>query len=288
MGANLAAMRVIIDGVPEDERTASVSVFDWALIRGFGVFEVVRSYRGLLFRLERHLDRLALSAAALEIAMPERSALARDMDRVAAACGEGQVRVMLTGGGRDLAVAAAPRTIVMWEPLPVVPDRVRVIPVVAPWHPATDASGYPGVKWTSYAPNMVTTDRARRLGYDDALLITPGGVVLEGPTFTFAWVHRGRLETPSLDLGILPSITREVVIECCGRLGIEISEGHHPLDRVLASEEVIALSTVKQVVAVEQIGETHIPGGLVAGRLAAAFAAIVHDDTRGPRLDPVA
>ncbi len=281
-------MRVIIDGVPEDERTASVSVFDWALIRGFGVFEVVRSYRGALFRSERHLDRLALSAAALEITMPDRVALARDMDRVAAAGGEGQVRVILTGGGRDLAVAAAPRTIVMWEPLPVVPDRVRVIPVVAPWHPATDTSGYPGVKWTSYAPNMITTDRARRMGYDDAMLITPDAVVLEGPTFTFAWVHRGRFETPSLDLGILPSITREVVLECCGRLGIEVVEGHHRLERVMASEEVIALSTVKQVVPVVQIGETPIPGGLVAGRLAAAFAAIVHEETLGPRLDPVA
>ncbi|MBI5158472.1 MAG: aminotransferase class IV family protein [Acidimicrobiia bacterium] len=281
-------MRVIIDGAPEDERTASISVFDWALIRGFGVFEVVRSYRGSLFRLERHLDRLASSAAALDIAMPNRIGVARDMNRVATACGEGQVRVILTGGGRDPSVAAVPRTVVMWEPLPVVPDRVRVLPVVAPWHPATDSSGYPGVKWTSYAPNMVSTDRARRLGYDDALLVTPEGVVLEGPTFTFAWVHRGRVETPSLDLGILPSITREVVIECCGRLALDVDEGRHPLDRVLAAEEVFALSTVKEVVPVEQIGETRIPGGLIAGRLAAAFAAVVREETQGPRLEPVA
>jgi branched-subunit amino acid aminotransferase/4-amino-4-deoxychorismate lyase len=281
-------MRVIIDGVEHDERTASISVFDWALIRGFAVFEVVRSYRGFLFRLDRHLDRLAHSAGALAIPLPDRGAIAGDMSRVAAARGEGQVRVILTGGGRDAEVSAPCRTIVMWEPLPHVPDRIRIIPMVAPWHPATDSAGYPGVKWTSYAPNMVTTDAARRLGFDDAMLITPDGLVLEGPTFSYAWVRDGRLETPSLDLGILPSITRDVLIECCGRLGVPVDQGRFQLDRVVAAEEVIALSTVKQITPVILVGETPIPGGPVTAEIAAAFAGIVGDEMRGPRLDPVA
>jgi branched-chain amino acid aminotransferase len=152
---------------------------------------------------------------------------------------------------------------------------VKVLPVVAPWHPATIASGFPGVKWTSYAPNMAATDRARALGYDDALLTTSDGIVLEGPTFTYAWIREGRLLTPSLDLGILPSITRDVVLECARRLGIEIDEGHHPLDSVLAADEVLALSTVKQVTPVSRVGEHQVPGGPVAARLATAFGAVV-------------
>jgi len=280
-------MRVIIDGVARDERTASVSVFDWAVIRGFGVFELVRSYRGDLFRLDRHLDRLEHSAAALAIEVPDRAAIAGDMGRVAATRGDGQVRVILTGGGRDLSVTAPPRTIVMWEPLPLAPDRIRVMPVVAPWHPATDSGGYAGVKWTSYAPNMAATDRARRAGFDDAMLVTPDAVVLEGPTFSFAWVRGGRVETPSLDLGILPSITRDVLFECCGRLGLPVEQGRYPLDRVISADEVVALSTNKQVSPVAQVGENLIPGGPMAGRLAAAFTTIVQSETAGSRPGPI-
>ncbi|HAX81285.1 MAG TPA: hypothetical protein DCY40_01800 [Actinobacteria bacterium] len=272
-------MRVIIDGVAHDAASAVISVFDWAFIRGFGVFEVVRVYQRALFRLDPHLDRLEKSAAAMAIPAPDRTALGVDMARVAAANGDGQVRVILTGGGRDPLQEAAPRIVVMWEPLPFVPARVKVLPMVAPWHPATTESGFPGVKWTSYAPNMATTDRARRLGYDDAMLLTKDGVVLEGPTFSFAWVHRGRIETPSLDLGILPSITRDVVLECCARLRLPVAEGHYPIERVEAAEEVLALSTVKEVVPVELIGDHVVSGGPVGSRLAAAFADVVAAET---------
>ena len=271
-------MRVMIDGAACDASSAAISVFDWAFIRGFGVFEVVRVYGQSLFRLDPHLDRLENSALELGIAVPDRSALVADMNRVAAN-GEGQVRVILTGGGRDPLQQAAPRLVVMWEPLPFVPERLKVLPVAAPWHPATTGSGFPGVKWTSYAPNMATTDRARRLGYDDAMLLSREGVVLEGPTFSFAWVHRGRIETPSLDLGILPSITRDVVLECCARLGLAVNEGHYTIGRVQEAQEVLALSTVKQVVPVARVGEHDIPGGPVAARIAAAFAAVVAAET---------
>ncbi len=272
-------MRVIIDGVPHDEHTASVSVFDWAVVRGFGVFEVVRSYGGALFRLDSHLDRLEHSARALTIAVPDRDAIAADMRRVAVAGGDGQVRLVLTGGGRDASVDAPPHTIVLWEPLPFVPDRMSVVPVVAPWHPATDVGDFAGVKWTSYAPNMATTDRARRAGFDDAILVSTDGIVLEGPTFTCAWVSEGRVETPSLDLGILPSITRDVVLECCSRLGIPVDEGRYPLARVTSADEVWALSTLKQVVPVERVGESRITGGPIAARVAATFVTIVREET---------
>ena len=274
-------MRVIIDGKPHDPSDATISVFDWAFIRGFAVFEVVRSYGTRLFRLHAHIARLLKSAAALAIPLPDAEAVASDMARVATEEGDGQVRVILSGGGRDAPADAPPRVVIMWEPLPFVPERVAVLPMVAPWHPATVASGFPGVKWTSYAPNMATTDAVRRLGYDDALLITLDGIVLEGPTFTYAWMLSGRLLTPSLDLGILPSITRDVVLECAGRLRIEVDEGHHQLDSVLAADEVLALSTVKQVTPVSRVGEHQVPGGPVAARLSAAFAAVVAAECGG-------
>jgi branched-subunit amino acid aminotransferase/4-amino-4-deoxychorismate lyase len=272
-------MRVLIDGVPVEEHEAVISVFDWGVMRGFGVFEVVRCYGSVPFRLDAHLDRLERSATALGVAMPDRGLLRRWIGELTESQGQGHVRVILTGGGRDESVDARPRAIVMWEPPPELPAAFRLLPIAAPWHPGTDSGGFPGVKWTSYAPNMASTDKAQRAGFDDALLIGSNGIVLEGPTFTVAWVHDGRIETPSLDAGILQSITRDVMIECADRLGIPVSQGHFPLDRLLGSDEAFALSTLKQVMPIEGVGEVDIELGPVTSKLAGSFEELVRIET---------
>jgi len=272
-------MRVIIDGAPVEDDAAFVSAFDWALLRGFGVFEVIRLYGSAPFRLHAHLDRLERSSAALGVALPAREALTDWVGELAADHRDGCIRLILTGGGRDESAAAPPRTILIWEPNPTVPASLRLIPISAPWHPGTDYGGFPGVKWTSYAPNMAATDKAHRAGFDDGLLIDKEGIVLEGPTFTVAWVHDGRIETPSLDLGILHSITRVAVLECAERLELAVSEGHYPLDRLLQADEALALSTMKQVLPIEQVGEIRIPLGPATRKIAECFAEIVESET---------
>ena len=70
-----------------------------------------------------------------------------------------------------------------------------------------------GLKTLSYAGNMLAGRLAQEQGYDEALLVTPHGRVLEGPTWTFFWVAGGRLHTPPLSDGILDSITRRRLLE---------------------------------------------------------------------------
>ena len=273
-------MRVLIDGVEVSEAEAGISVFDWGLQRGFGCFEVIRAYHGVPFRAVAHLDRLAGGAAALGLDMPPRAALEEWVRAVSRAGGDCQVRVLLTGGGRDPLVRADGRTIVLWEPLAPAPEALRLLPTDAPWHPGTDRSPFYAVKWLSYAANMASGDMARLRGYDDALLVTPEGLVLEGPTFSVAWVVGGRLETPSLGLGILPSITRAVLLEeAAPRVGLATTEGVFPLARLLEADEVLALSTVKEVVPLAALGEHSLPRGEWCGRLAIAFREIVAAET---------
>lgn len=272
-------MRVLIDGVEVPEAEAGLSVFDWGLQRGFGAFEVVRAYDGRPFRLGAHLDRLAGSAASLGITPPPRSSLEEWVRAVARAGDDCQVRVLVTGGGRDPLMPVPSRTVVLWEPLPVLGGPLRLLPVEAPWHPATDRSPFYAVKWLSYAANMASTDIARREGYDEALLISPDGLVLEGPTFSVAWLQDDRLETPALSLGILPSITRAVVIaEAAGRAGLEAREGTFPLARLQSADEAFLLSTVREVAPIGSVGARAIPVGEKGRALAAAFRAIVEEE----------
>jgi len=257
---------------------AAVSAFDWGLQRGFGAFEVIRSYGGRLFRGDGHIDRLERSLEALHIVSPARSDLERWSARMAEIGGDCAVRVIVTGGGRDPLFETPPRTVVSWEPLPGLPERLRLMEMTASWHPGTDQATFHGIKWLSYAPNMAATDAARREGFDDALLLTAGGDVLEGPTFTVAWVADGALETPGMEMGILASITREVLLESCARLGLEVRQGRFPLPRLLGADEGMALSTTKEVTPIVEVGGHRLAVGRVAGKLAAVHREIVAEE----------
>ena len=268
-------MRVLIDGREVDPQQAAVSVFDWAVQRGDGCFEAVRSYQGRLFRLDAHLDRLERSAQLLELSLPPRKRLAGWAEQAAAAGRDCAVRIVVTRGGVDALVDAPSRVIVLWEPLPDFPDAFRLLPVRAPWHPSGSEWDMVGVKSLSYAPNMAAQRKAQREGYDDAVLVSSSGQVLELPTSSIGWFADGALETPALDLGILASITRVVVLDEAGLLRIRVREGHYSLERLGDAEEVFVMSTLKEVSPVVAVGEEAFEPGPLTGKLQEAFRSRV-------------
>ena len=273
-------MRVLIDGELVSDAEATISVFDWGVIRGFGCFEVVRSYDGQAFRVDQHLDRMEHSAQALAIPLPDRSDLAEWIRTQAAAGGDCLVRSYTTAGSPDSLFTTPGRTVVMWELLPDLPDALRLAPKPAPWHAAGAASELSTAKTLSYAPNMAATRAAASDGFDEALLLTRQDVVLEGPTFSVGWFKEGVLELPSLDLLVLPSITRQAAIEVAAGLEIDVVEKHATLDEVLEADEVCALSTVKQVIPVVGIGSNQLNSGPMTAALAEGFSALVAAELR--------
>lgn len=272
-------MRALIDGRPVSEDEAVVSAFDWGVIRGYGCFEVIRSYDGVPFRVGPHLDRFEVSAAALGIELPPRADLEGWIGTQASAGGDCLVRIYITAGSRDDLYASPPRTVVLWEPLPAVPDQLRVLPLVAPWHAAGVFSELTRAKTLSYAPNMATTIAAEAAGYDESLLFSREGWVLEGPTFSICWFREGGLELPPLNLGVLESITRATAVGLAEDLGIEIRETLATVAEVCAADEVAALSTVKEVIPIAAIGDAPIPAGPLTGKLAAAYRELTSQET---------
>ena len=111
-----------------------------------------------------------------------------------------------------------------------------------------------GLKTLSYAGNMLAVRLAKEQGYDEALLVTPHGRVLEGPTWTFFWVAGGRLCTPPLSEGILDSITRAKLLAAC-----EVEERTCTLDDVRAAEEAFIASTVREVMPIVAVDEIELP-----------------------------
>ena len=260
---------VLIDGESGD---GQLSVFDDGLLRGDGCFEAIRSYEGRPFAIEEHYRRLTASAGALGIPVPAATDLGDWIEKVAAAGGDCIVRVVLTRGSTVPGHALPSRCIVMSHSIPSVQPGLSLLPVTAPWHPAGRSWELSGVKTTSYAPNQAAGRLARHRGYDDALLVSDSGTILEGPTFSFAWVVDGALETAGLDLGILDSITRRLMIDDSPVLGIVVVEGSFNLARLEVATETMAISTVKQVAWVAQVGDWTFAPGEVAATLSAALS----------------
>jgi branched-subunit amino acid aminotransferase/4-amino-4-deoxychorismate lyase len=138
-----------------------------------------------------------------------------------------------------------------------------------------------GAKTLSYGPNVAARIHAKAEGYGDALLIGRSGTVLEGPTNTVAWVTDGVLETPELGLGILASVTREAVLEVATQINVPVREGRFPLARMEAADEVMALSTLRELQPVVRIGDVNKVVGPVTRRLIDGLGDLIRRETVG-------
>ena len=128
-----------------------------------------------------------------------------------------------------------------------------------------------GVKSLSYGGNMLATRLAKEAGADEALLVTPHGRVLEGPTCSFFYALDGdELFTPPLEDHILDSITRRLVIEVTG--ATERVTGTDDLPRM---QEAFFASTLREVHPIHAIDGAPLAGG-APGPLSARAAEQVH------------
>jgi 4-amino-4-deoxychorismate lyase len=265
--------RVLINGVASN---GLVPVTDSSVIRGDGCFEVIKVYAGRPFALNAHLDRLERSAKALDIAMPDREQLVGWIEEVASSNPDDVIRVMLTRGSAVPGASQDPLTVIFAHDWVRNMGPARLLPVAAPWHAAGVDWELAGAKVLSYAANQSASRRAAAEGFDDALLTTIDGVMLEGPTFSVAWVVDGVLETPGLDLGILDSITRRVMLDIAEDLGLEVASGTWALRRLEQAKEVLALSTTREIQPVSAVGAMRFLEGAVTADLARRYQQRVY------------
>jgi branched-chain amino acid aminotransferase len=230
-----------LDGQIGPAEEARIPVTDEGLLRGDGAFEVMRLYGGRPFALRDHLDRLRRSAEGLRLEA-DHDALEAELTALLDAGGpvDALLRVVVTRGGRRIAII---------EPLPARPPFARVATI-------TYAPGriLDGLKTLSYAGNMLAGRLAKERGFDEGLLTSPHGRVLEGPTWTFFWVEGGTLFTPPLEDHILASITRARLMEEC-----DVSQCSCTLDDVRAAEEAFIASTVREVMPIAVVDDIELP-----------------------------
>jgi branched-chain amino acid aminotransferase len=254
-----------LDGAVTPAEEATIPVVDEGFIRGDGVFEVIRIYDGKPYALREHLDRLERSAANLRLGWDvPRAALETEAGQLLSERGgnefDGALRIVLTRGGRRL---------LLTEQVPPGPEGgARVCFVTFAPTRILD-----GVKSLSYAANMLAGRLARERGFDEALLVTPHGRVLEAPTASVFWVdQRGELCTPPLEDHILASITRQRVMALT-----EVRECPATKDDLLGAREAFLASTLREVGPVAAIEDRELGA---PGERTLEAATLLREDVR--------
>lgn len=228
-------MLACLDGAVMDAADAHISVLDDGLLRGDGAFEVIRVYAGRAFALDEHLDRMAASAASLRLPF-DPGAVRADAGALLDAGGavDAALRLVVTRGGRRIALLEAPK---------VFPETIALQTITYAPTRILD-----GVKSLSYGANMLSTRLAKEAGADEALLVTPHGRVLEGPTTSFFCVIDGELCTPPLSDRILDSISRRILLECT-----DARERVTTVDELATVSEAFLASSLREVQPVRSI-----------------------------------
>jgi branched-chain amino acid aminotransferase len=241
-----------VDGEIMPAEQATIPATDEGLLRGDGVFEVIRVYAGTPFALDEHLARMERSAANLRLPL-DLEAVRAEAYRLLAQAGAGpdheQLRIVVTRGGRRL---------LLTEPIAEMPDVIRL--TVITYSPTRVLDG---VKLLSYAANMLATRLAQERGFDEALFVTPHGHVLEAPRSSLFWVKDGRVLTPPLEEHILASITRKIVLELSSG-----AEQECTLPELLEADEVFIAGTSREVHPVAAVDDRPFDApGAVSARL---------------------
>ena len=276
-----------IDGDIVPLHAARIPVTDHGLLYGDGVFEGIRYYRGRPFRLDAHLQRLADSARALALPLPEPlPRIAAIVHAVIAAAdnADGYLRLVVTRGpgplGIDPAPCRQPGLFVIAAPLDLIPEDRRqqgVSVIIAATRRLPPDGLDPRIKSLNYLNHILARIEANRAGADEALLLNNRGHVTEGSADNLFIVKRNCLLTPPVIDGALDGITRSWVMAQARELGIPAAEHSLSAFDLHTADECFLTGTGAELIPVRDIDDRKLPScpGPVFRRLAAAFREAV-------------
>jgi branched-chain amino acid aminotransferase len=276
-------MQVYLNGRLDDVTRLGVSPLDHGLLVGDGVFETLRVYGGVPFAWRRHDERLRRSAAGLGLTVPPGEDLRAAAEAVIEANGltEARLRITVTGGPAPLGSErgdAAPTVVVAASPLGPPPPPAAVVTV--PWS-RNEGGATAGLKTISYAENVRALAWAQARGAQEAIFANTRGDLCEATGSNVFVVHADVLRTPPASSGCLEGVTRALLLELAGRLGLAVdADTPLPLDALARADEAFLSSSTREVQAVALVDGTPLPRapGPVTERLAGAFAELVRAD----------
>jgi branched-subunit amino acid aminotransferase/4-amino-4-deoxychorismate lyase len=289
------------NGRLHDAREASVAPLNRGFLYGDAIYEVWRTYHGVIFAWEEHWARLERSARALHLTLPFSPAeILAKIKRTAAAwraatgdSSEIYIRLQVTRGGGpiglDPALADRADFVILVQKLALpTAETVRTglkLALATTLHRNSPATLNPAWKTGNYLNNILCLREAKARGADEVVMTNLAGEITEAAVCNVAFLRDGTLVTPPLAAGILGGITRQLLLDkIATRAGVPTREETlRPAD-LAAMDECFLLSTTRDVQPVRAIDATNyrVGDGTVAMRLKTAFADYAAEQANAP------
>ena len=283
---------VYINGEIISRDKVQIPVFDRGLLYGYGLFETMRSYNGHVFYLDRHIARLVNSAGVLGIREAlEREKLETGVLRTLKANGLDDARIRLTvtagEGSRSIGMPVSGKlTIIITVEELVLPSpenyleglRTSIVSIRR-----NSKSPMCRLKALGYLENLLAHAEAVDDGSDEAILLNDDGYVAECSASNLFIVETDKLITPPIEAGILPGVTRRVIIDLASSLGIKVAQEAVSVERLLNAEEVFITNSVIEIMPIASVdGRTVGAGsrGKVTERIAEGYKKLTVSNTR--------
>jgi branched-chain amino acid aminotransferase len=280
-------MKIYVDGEYYAENEAKVSVFDHGLLYGDGIFEGIRFYKGRVFKLPEHMERLWESARAIALTIPltrveMEAALLETIRRNELQ--DGYIRLVVTRGKGNLGLSPerCPKAsvIIIAATIQLYPPEkyeTGMVMVTCATRRTSPAALSPAVKSLNYLNNIMAKIEATHAKADEGLMLNEEGYVAECTGDNIFVIKHGRIVTPPISSGALRGITRQVVFDVCEELGIAIHEAQMTRYDIYTADECFLTGTAAEVIAAIEL-DTRIIGdgkpGPVTQRIIARFREI--------------
>ncbi|MDO8525241.1 MAG: aminotransferase class IV [Candidatus Omnitrophota bacterium] len=248
-----------------------ISVYDRGFLYGDGLFETMRCYSGKVFKLDEHLSRLIRSARILSIKIPySKAALERLIRRAIKLkhLKSAYVRLTVTRGegafNFKVKNCPEPNVVIIVKRYVALPCEFYTGGIRAKISGIrqNEYSPLAGIKSLSFLNHILARIDAQDSGFDEAILMNTKGDVAEAATSNIFLVKRGALITPSPDSGILPGITRGVVIQIAAKLGIKVTARPVAPKEVTRADEVFLTNSSAEILPVVKVDRSKIGGGV--------------------------
>ncbi len=262
--------KVWINGRYIGSKKANISVFDRGFLYGDGVFETMRSYHGVVFRLADHIERLFRSLKLIKIKVPYSKGRIKAVIYNVLAINklkDAYIRLSVSRGegrmGIDTSAKSRPTVVVVASDFRSYPRRMYEEGISAKVVSTRQNEYTPisRIKSFNFLNNILARIEAKSRGFDEAILMNTSGLITEAATSNIFLVSRSSLKTPSVECGILPGVTRRVILNLANRLGIKVYEKRIPLGELTQTDEVFLTNSLFEILPVTRIDSKRIGKG---------------------------
>ena len=287
-------IEIYIDGVYYPKSEAKISVYDHGLLYGDGVFEGIRAYEGVVFKLQEHIERLYRSAHAIMLKIPISkeemlNAVIKTLRKNKLTTA--YIRLVVTRGAGDLGLdprkCPKPSIIIIADSINLHSEGAKEngISTMISWvrRNPVDTTTHE-IKSLNYLNSILAKIEATSTGVDEAICLDKNGWIVEGVGENLFIVKDGRIFTPPSSSGALAGITAKVAIRIAKNIGIEVSETSITPFQLFSADEAFFTGTAIEMVPIKEVNNRKIGEGKpgpITKKLMNIFQKVIVDPNEG-------